>query len=354
MSVGAEEQKPQLPSWLSVPVLIGLIVSVLGLIVFIVANPGNALTAIALGLVPLVIVLPVLTWLDRVEPEPRASRLHALLWGATVAGPVSGLVNTVVAIGYGEVWALAVSAPLIEELTKALGIYLAVRRREVDGVMDGIVYAGWVGLGFAVIEDFQYFSASVGTGDLTTVFVMRALLTPFTHPLFTSWTGLAIGLAIARRQSILVNGLWGYGLAVACHATWNGSISYSSETGNGVVMLVAVAFFVGLFFASVVTVYRIRRHEQQRFTELAPILARRYGLTEGQVAVFGDWRRMLALRRSLPDGQRRSFDQLHAALARLALYQRRPGRAEDGDEAVLVSRLQTALNNQDLASALPR
>jgi hypothetical protein len=38
--------------------------------------------AVLAGLVPLAIVLPVVAWLDRVEPEPRASPTHALMWGA--------------------------------------------------------------------------------------------------------------------------------------------------------------------------------------------------------------------------------------------------------------------------------
>jgi len=73
---------------------------------------------------------------------------------------------------------------------------LALRRREVDGVTDGIVYAGWVALGFAVVEDMTYFSLTSIEGDLLPVFVVRAILTPFAHPLFTFWIGLALGRAV--------------------------------------------------------------------------------------------------------------------------------------------------------------
>lgn len=73
---------------------------------------------------------------------------------------------------------------------------MALRRREVDGVTDGIVYAGWVALGFAVVEDMTYFSLTSIEGDLLPVFVVRAILTPFAHPLFTFWIGLALGRAV--------------------------------------------------------------------------------------------------------------------------------------------------------------
>ena len=67
---------------------------------------------------------------------------------------------------FGETAAIVVSAPLFEEAAKGMGVYWAVRRREVDGVSDGIVYAGWVALGFAVVEDATYFALADVEGDL--------------------------------------------------------------------------------------------------------------------------------------------------------------------------------------------
>lgn len=350
---GTAATKPVLKSWLSVPVVVGTIVTTVGIALMIAAIPGRALLAIGLGLVPLAFVLPALGWLDRVEPEPWASRVHALLWGATVAGSISAVVNTAVSYRFGDAWATIASAPLVEEATKGLCIYWAVRRKEVDGVMDGIVYAGWVGLGFAVVEDFSYFAQPTELGDLLGVFFGRAIATPFAHPLFSSWMGLAIGLAVARRQSIALNALWGYGLAVACHATWNSSIIYMTETGDTTILLAAMVWFVLLFAAAALTVALIRRHEQRRFVELAPDLARRYGLSPNQVAVFADWRRLLTTRRSLPRSQRANFDQVHAALARLALYHRRSGPPEPDVEEVLAGQLQHAVAAQTESGILP-
>jgi hypothetical protein len=65
--LASARRKPRLPRWLSVPVVIVAFVDVM---------------AVLAGLVPLAIVLPVVAWLDRVEPEPRASPTHALMWGA--------------------------------------------------------------------------------------------------------------------------------------------------------------------------------------------------------------------------------------------------------------------------------
>ncbi|MGH1488364.1 MAG: PrsW family glutamic-type intramembrane protease [Acidimicrobiales bacterium] len=347
----AEESKPRLPAWLSVPVIIGLLATIISMLLLLALSPGPTSYGIALGFVPLIIVMPVLSWLDRVEPEPRSSRIHALLWGGAVAGFVSGVVNSVVAVVSSEAWAAVVSAPLIEELMKGLGIIWALKRREVDGVMDGIVYAGWVALGFAIIEDVLYFSNAAEQGILTQVFLLRAIFTPFAHPLFTAWTGLAIGLAVARQQSVLANAFWGYGLAVASHAAWNGSLTYADETGNAAAIVIAAACFVLLFFAAVVTVVLIRRDQQRKFTELIPMLAQRHSLTPEEVGVFGNWKRMLATRRATPRSKRAAFDRVHASLARLALFYRRVGTGDPATEQLLANQLQQARAAQFAATA---
>jgi RsiW-degrading membrane proteinase PrsW (M82 family) len=330
-------------SW---PVAIAGAGTILSLIALLVVTTRSAVLGIALGLVPLVLVLPVLAWLDRVEPEPLRSRVHAVLWGATVAGLVSGLVNSVVAVQAGEVWAAVASAPLIEEATKGLGVYWAVRRREVDGVMDGIVYGGWVALGFAVVEDFLYFTTAVEAGQWQEVFVVRALLTPFAHPLFTAWIGLAIGLAVSRQQSLLLNAAWGYGLAVASHSAWNASLAFSGEQESVAVIVVAAGAFFLLFIVAAVTVTGIRRHDQRRFTETIPFLAYRYGMSSHEIEVFGNWKTVLSSRRSLPRSRRKYFDEVHSALARLALFHRRQGPADEATEYILTEQLRLARQAQ--------
>ena len=137
-------RKPRLPRWLSVPVArrAPLVVLLVGVIA--VTQPVSILA----GLVPLVIVLPVLSWLDRVEPEPTASRVHALLWGACVAVLVSIVVNVAGRLPRersgvdGDLGATDRGG--IERRRHRLA---PCARREVDGVTDGIVYAGWIALG---------------------------------------------------------------------------------------------------------------------------------------------------------------------------------------------------------------
>jgi RsiW-degrading membrane proteinase PrsW (M82 family) len=77
---------------------------------------------------------------------------------------------------------------------------LLFRRREFDGIIDGIVYAGIVAAGFAFTENILYFGRAFGEeaemgGSVLFTLILRGVLSPFAHPLFTSMTGIGAGLA---------------------------------------------------------------------------------------------------------------------------------------------------------------
>jgi len=330
----ASDPKPRLPSFLSVPVVITAIPGV-GLIV---AGAILVPIAIALGLVPLLIVVPALIWMDRVEPEPWSARLHAFLWGAFVAGSVSIVVNTIVASATNETVAAILSAPIIEEVMKALAIVWALRRKEVDGIMDGLVYAGWAALGFAVIENFLYFFNADGEDLLFETFIGRAVLTPFAHPLFTAWTGLAIGLAVKRRAS-LATAWWGLGLAMFTHALWNGSLTLAEDESTAVAAGIVIVGFAILFFSTVLSVMLLRRRDRRHLVALMPFLAERYELAPERVIQLTDRKLRRSARRGLARADRRAFDREASTVARLAALFDHPGTPDPTDEARLVTQL---------------
>lgn len=330
-ATSAPPRKPRLPSFLSVPVLIGIVPG-LALIVI-----GGVLVplSVVLGLVPLALVAPALLWMDRVEPEPWSARVHALLWGAFVAGGVSLIVNTIVGAIAGETVAAVASAPVIEETMKALAIVWAVRRHQVDSIMDGLVYAGWAGLGFAIVEDVSYFVAADGDDLLVETFFVRALMTPFAHPLFTAWTGLAIGIAVRTRRPI-VTAWWGLLLAIATHALWNGALSLSETEGGVIVVGVTLVLFVVLFVGTTIGIMLLRRRDKKRLTELMPFLAARYGIPPDRARAHVDRSIRRSTRRALDRDARRSFDHEVATIARLAALFDHPDPPEHAEEARLV------------------
>jgi protease PrsW len=340
---GANGIKTKWDRWISAPIGIMLVPAVLLVLYLSVTSP----LSVPLAFIPLVVTVSAFVWLDRVEPEPLASRVHALLWGATVAVVISIVFNTVAAVLFGSAVSAVVSAPLVEEATKALVLVLCLRRGEVDGPMDGIIYVSWSALGFAAVENMSYFAGSSTVTELGVVFVLRGLLTPFAHPLFTMWVGLLVGLAVQRNKSRLGYGLLGYVLAVASHAAWNGSLVLSWTFNATLVLLVAIVGFVLLFTATVAALIVVRRRHMRSFTSLVPLLASRYSLSPAECATFTTWSAMSRARRSVPRRHRWRFDLVHAAIARLVLLYPHAGSSaghliDPVREQVLQQQLQVA------------
>jgi protease PrsW len=332
--VDRHARRPRLPAWLSVPVLVGAVLVVPMLAYALVMAPLPTL----LPLPTFAVVLAVFVWFDRLEPEPWQERVHAVLWGATVAIVVAGLVNAVVHLVAGEVAMTVVSAPIVEEAMKGLGVLAAVRRRKVDSITDGIVYAGWVAAGFALVENVEYFQFAAAEGALLATVVLRGVLAPFAHPLFTIWIGVGIGRAVVRGRNPVLGALPGFVLAVVLHAAWNGTTLLAADEAFGTALLLVVAFVV--LFAGTATVLVIGRlRGRDEGARLVPQVAARYGLTTPEVLAFSDWRRTLAIRRSLSRPERRAFDARHAAVARLVALHRRPDPPDPTVEAQLVAAL---------------
>ncbi|WP_205475030.1 PrsW family intramembrane metalloprotease [Nocardioides sp. SYSU D00038] len=224
--------------------------------------PGTLLVATVLAAVPVVPLVLCYLWLDRYEPEPRRLLLMGLLWGAFVATFSAVVVQGIggVFAGVSEEASLAVVAPVSEEATKGLFLLLLLwwRRAELDGILDGLVYAGMVGIGFAFTENILYLAAAYngtdgtgpgGTTALTATFVVRCLFSPFAHPLFTAFTGLGVGIAVmsSSRGKRLVAPLVGYLLAVMTHALWNGSTLFGLGSFAAVYAVLMLPALVGFF-----------------------------------------------------------------------------------------------------------
>jgi hypothetical protein len=154
-------------------------------------------------------------------------------------------------------------APITEEAAKGLFIVLLLvyRRHELDGILDGLVYAGMVGIGFAFTENILYLTnAYVGedgrTGgieDAVGLFVLRGIGAPFAHPFFTAFTGIGIGIAVTsrRRGTRMWAPVIGFAFAVGAHAAWNAALLINGGSGAiaAYLMLMVPAFLVMVTFA---------------------------------------------------------------------------------------------------------
>lgn len=274
-------------------------------------------SAFLIALIPLAYTIPAFIWLDRLEPEPRAMRWNAFLWGGGISVLVASVANEYTDASFGTTAALVVSAPVAEEIMKSLGILGAAKRKQIDSPLDGVVYAGYVGLGFAMVENLIYFSQAIYDGDLGLVFVMRGLFSPFAHPFFTLWVGLAIGTAVQKGRSPRFAAMRGLLLAMALHSSWN------SSGVNGYFALLLLGHIV-LFVIVVRRLRRMRRDEVALVKSRLKQMAFTHQLSPVELEVYGDLRATRRLRQGLPRKERPAFDERRVMITKLALQEHQP------------------------------
>ena len=227
-----------------------MIAALLGLIVLLLIGSETGLVELVIGMIcaslPVPIYIMLLLWVDRYEAEPLWMLATSFLWGALVAVFIAIILNTINgeivkaatnSAQIGENFGAVVSAPIVEESAKAfiLLVLFLWKKDEFDGIVDGIVYAGMVGLGFAMTENILYYGRAVqgGAGALTFIFILRGMIAPFSHPLFTSMTGIGLGCSRQSNNGFIkvVAPVMGFMLAIFLHATWNGTATYGGAAG---------------------------------------------------------------------------------------------------------------------------
>lgn len=215
---------------------------IFGVLIFLSEFGFGLFTASALiALLPVPFLVFWFIWLDRFDPAWWEYQVFAFGWGACVATSVSLGVNMLGAWLFGaadipEVWVAVWVAPVIEEITKGLAplLLFLLWRREIVGLADAVMYAGLSATGFAMTENILYLGRVYVSGEelqgplgavvgVATLIVVRLGLTGFIHPLFTSMTGIGIGMAAATGSALrrLLYPLIGLVLAMALHGVWN-------------------------------------------------------------------------------------------------------------------------------------
>lgn len=223
-----------------------------------------AVIAAVVAFTPAMFYLLPFIWLDRYDPEPFWLLALAFAWGALVAIIVSFIVNTGVGIGVavgiggqegliiGDIVGSVISAPVVEEASKGVGllILLVFFRRYFDDVLDGIVFAGVIALGFATVENVLYYGRAIGQGGLAglvILFFLRGILSPFAHVTFTAATGIGCGIARESHNMLvrIAMPVLGYFVAVLLHAFWNGMAVFGGlETFLLGYLILEIPFFL--------------------------------------------------------------------------------------------------------------
>lgn len=339
------------------PVLGVMVLGICGLVVLGVVASSVGTAGVVVGvlgaLLPVGPVVATFLWIDRWEPEPPRLLLLAFFWGAGFAALTALVINSSAALmadevlgrGSGDVVGAVVIAPVVEEAVKGAFLVglLIFRWRELDGVVDGIVYAGLVAAGFAFTENVLYLGRAFAeddmigqSGGVLAVLLLRGVLSPFAHPLFTAMTGIGVGIAATTRH-LLVRVLAvvvGYLLAVTLHALWNGS---ASLFGGAVFLGVYALIMVPVFLAMIAVVVWQRRREQRVVTGQLPGFARAGWIAPSEITLLSSlagrrgWR--AAVRRRSGRKVARAVSEYQVAVTELAFLRSRMARGSAGRNA---------------------
>lgn len=225
----------------------------------------GVLSAVFAG-VPMFSFLLLVWWLDRHDREPLWLLLLTFAWGAigsvmlALAGStaVVGALGSLFGASQAETWSAVLVAPPIEEPTKALILFAVMYSRHFDNATDGFVYGAATGFGFAMTENFLYFTQYADPGHLFEWFqlvVIRTFYSGVMHACASSTVGAALGWARFRGIGARLLALpVGFGAAMGIHALWNGLLTLDEiwdttfwSQINFALFPLEAAFLFGLF-----------------------------------------------------------------------------------------------------------
>lgn len=233
------------------------------------------LAAIPMAFIPAFFFSWFLYWLDRYEKEPRWLLLITFFWGGFVAIIGTLIVASIFEIGFSivlqdamleDIAGGSITAPLVEEFMKGLAVMLVffMFRKEFDSILDGIIYGGIAGLGFAATENVFYFLSQydeAGWGGMFTNFALRVGVFAWGHPFYTAFIGLGFAVARMNKNTLvkIAAPIVGYFLAVFAHSFHNTSLVFVTGLGSlALVILLEWASWI-IFFGFIIWMIR---HEQ--------------------------------------------------------------------------------------------
>jgi hypothetical protein len=211
---------------------------------------------------PMLIV--ILFWLDRYEPEPDPLPTGGPRLGRRGRGGLSFIAEQVLFAGCRArprfIDTAVTARPSSRRPARVFSWSWCVvfRRAQVHGLLDGLIYGALVGGGLRVRrETLLYYLSSLQDGALPVTFFLRGVMGPFAHPLFTAATGIGSrhrgdhAPAGGARRLAPISGFY---LRRRAHARASGTAAPSgaatgscSRTARSSLPLLAIVLAVGIW-----------------------------------------------------------------------------------------------------------
>ena len=329
--------------------------NVLGISTLVQGSALNILAILTIPIIPALGINLLVNFMDRFEREPLFLRLAAFLWGAIIAIPPTFLIEQYVdslrpiILGarpddIAHAIFAGLNAGITEETVKGLGLLLLffVLRDEFDNVTDGIIYGALIGAGFAMVENFSYFSTH--PKSLLVLLIGRVVLGWLSHSTFTACFGAALGYIRHTRvkwQQIVIP-LGGYIVAVSLHSLFDfvnffaTALVVNYPTNTNVLtsaLIVSVGNYVPSFIAQMVIVYCLVKSLAHEASIIREFLAEEVGSgivtvdeyallqhsilrrkIERHILLQGHWRQWMQIRRLYQAEIKLAFRKWHASM----------------------------------------
>ncbi|RPJ43924.1 MAG: protease PrsW [Chloroflexi bacterium] len=310
------------------------------------------------GFGPMFFLAGLIYWLDRYEKEPKLLLGGVFGWGAIVA--VIGALILQIFLGQSvlrltgsemmeEIFGSSLFAPVTEEIFKGLAVLLVFLffRHEFDSILDGIVYAAIVALGFAATEDvLYYFSAYMesGLGGMAALVFLRLVIFGWQHAFFTAFIGIGLAMARLNHSRLVKIGapLVGLFLAMFMHSLHNSLLTFlSGFAGLTIASLVAWTGWLFMFGFIVSLIYREKAWLAEYLKDevsIQTITAEQY---RSASTFFGQTQAHLA---ALSSGKYRATTHFYQLCGELAHKKRQLATmGEEGENSRRVERIRSEL-----------
>jgi RsiW-degrading membrane proteinase PrsW (M82 family) len=219
--------------------------------------PHNRMMQALLMIAP--VAVPVLFWAvyhyhkDRHLPEPIGNLLLTFGLGVLAVAISAAMYTGIGLVGLrfdagqlADTDALALFAYSmlaigpIEEIAKLIPfLVIVVRFKEFDEPLDGIIYASFIGLGYAAMENWQYLDYLSSTAALA-----RGFASPVIHMLFASIWGHWIAEAHLKGRSIAPAAIAGLLVAASLHGLYDFVVILNPHNSLPVAALVIVTIWL--------------------------------------------------------------------------------------------------------------
>lgn len=208
---------------------------------------NSPLVLLGMAVLPVVLLLIYIYKKDKFQHEPLKLLLAALGMGMLSVLPIIFVERWLSSLNpadgeSGALYTAFVVAGCVEEGFKLLFLYWLIwRNKHFDEYFDGIVYAVFVSLGFALVENIMYV---LGSGFQTGV--IRALLSVPAHFLFAVVMGYFFALAKFNSKGYM---LLAFLVPMILHGIFDGflMVAQVSEQMQGVCLLGFIVFDIVLW-----------------------------------------------------------------------------------------------------------